>query len=106
MGARLSHSCSNRLFVLCLVLPTAFCDSIAGTLQQRTIQYSFEHDKVFEGNDHLAALGWDYEDTGFDSVATLTKKSLSGEGMSAPCIGLVSYVYWLNPKAPWWKQQG
>ena len=74
-------------------------------MQQKTIQYSYEFDKVFEGTDHIAALGWDVDDPGFIGMTASAKKSLSGEGMSAPCIALVSYAYWLNPHAPWWKKR-
>ena len=72
-------------------------------MRQKSIQYSFEFDKVFECEDHLAALGWPADDVGFANLTAAALKSMAGEGMSAPCISSVVYAYWLNPWAPWWK---
>jgi hypothetical protein len=77
----------------------------AGTLRQKSIQYSFEFDKVFECTDHTSALGWPPEDEGLADLTPHALKSLAGEGMSAPCIGSVLYAFWLNPWAPWWKSK-
>ena len=74
-------------------------------LKQKTMQYSFEFDRVFDSNDHLSALGWPADDPGFAALSATETKSLLGEGFSAPCIAAVAYAYFLNPLAPWWARK-
>ncbi len=81
--------------------PFSVLDS--GTLKSNTFQYSFEFDKVFECDDHIAAIGWPLDDPGFQGLSVTALKGMAGEGMSAPCLSSCLYAYWLNPYAPWWK---
>jgi hypothetical protein len=74
-------------------------------LKQKTKVYSFEYDKVFESHDHTAALGWPTDCPGLRSMSDTAKKSMVGEGMSAPCIAACVYCYFLQPYAPWWRKK-
>ena len=73
-------------------------------MKQKTLQYSFEFDQIFDGTDALAALGWPIDDPGLKGLSPTHLSSLIGDGFSAPCISLVQYCYWLNPYAPWWRK--
>jgi hypothetical protein len=76
---------------------------MSGTLKQKSVQYSFEHEVVFKAENHLSALGWPLE--GFEDLSECQIKSLVGEGLSAPWIATVIYAYFLNPYAPWWAKK-
>ena len=82
--------------------PCLFC---RGTLKQQSIVYSFEFDCLLDASDHIAALGWPADDENLWTLSKANRKSMTGDGMSAPCIASCVYAYWLNPFAPWWQEK-
>jgi hypothetical protein len=75
------------------------------SLCQSSAIYSYELDSMLSGVDNVSSLGFSHR-AALQAARTLTDaelKSLSGEGFAMPCVGLIAYVYFLNPSGCWWK---
>lgn len=70
------------------------------TLCQSSCIYSFELDRVLDGQDTMMLQGWSRN--GLSSFGSDLLRHLSGEGYTLPCAAVVLYSYWLNASAPWW----
>jgi hypothetical protein len=77
------------------------------SLCQSTLLYSYEIDTVLSAVDNVCSHGIPHEAamSGALRCSDSELSSLAGEAFSCPCVTLVSYLYWLNPWAPWWHVQ-
>ena len=75
----------------------------APTFTTSTRLFSFEYDSVIAAKFHLFALGVP-EDVNLDSVSDGEQRLLAGEALPIPCATMLTWVYYQNPMAPWWKE--
>lgn len=76
-----------------------------GTLATSSMKYSFEADCVLTAADHLALLGFPHGlvRRARETMTEAELRSLTGEAFAIPCVTLCTYLFYLNPLAPWWK---
>jgi hypothetical protein len=74
-----------------------------GSLCTGSIWYSFEHDMVLDGCDHLALQGHPSSLKNDPALSTTEKRFLAGESYHLPSFGTLAYAAYLNPYASWWK---
>ena len=72
------------------------------TARQNTIYSSFAKDSVLSGASNMALLGWPRSACIRDEFTKRELRSLAGEGYSLPWAGVLNYLLYANPHAPWW----
>ena len=65
--------------------------------------YSYERDTVLSGKAHMALSGWHADSAPAEHFSDGDLRNLAGECFSVQAWAQVFYVFYLLPKAPWWK---
>ena len=65
--------------------------------------YSFEKDGVLSGEAVMRALGWPKHKCPMSQFSEAELRNLAGDAFSPAIAAVNSYAFWLNPYAPWWR---
>ena len=74
-----------------------------GSLTTKSMRYSYAHDCLLSGRDHLLLQGLPKGQAPRSEFTDAAARNLAGEAFSLPCMATATAAFWLNPWAPWWK---
>ena len=69
-----------------------------------TIMYSFAEDRLLSGHGQLRAMGCPNGCAPREAFSEGQMRCLSGEQFSVPIICMLSFAFYCNPYADWWRQ--
>ena len=70
-----------------------------------TENYSFEKDAALAGGAHMRLIGWPKDACPLEVFSEHELRQLVADSFSVPIAAAISSCFWLNPFAPWWKEE-
>ena len=73
-----------------------------GTLTRNAVLYSYVHDCILSGVDHMKLMGWPDDMCPGETFSDHELRIFAGDQFSLPVAALIMHVAWCNPFGPWW----